>query len=410
MSNSAIPTKRQGFLSALSYPNYRHLWISTLGTTASMSMEMVVFPWIILEITNSPFLVGLVAACRYIGMGLGPFLGALADRFDRRRLLMIARASNSGFSLILVILYYTSLLEVWHIFVLALGTGLFLAIDFTTRFALAADTVENHNLTSAAALLFAGLGLTAIFGPLAGGYLLKSTGAGGCFIAIGSCYLFSSLMLSPLRLKIRDRLTPHEPVRQSVLSGIHYVINDKPLLAVIILAAIANLFAFPCMFSIMPVLARNVLDIGSEGLGWLISAEGAGSLIGSLIISSLGRVHHKGRLAILGMLAWPTLLLIFGILSSFHVGLGLLVGVGMFRGFTMSIIQIICLMRATEENRGRVSGIRMFAIVFLPIGNILSGAGIGLWGAPNMIIINAVACIATTLIAVMLVPQIHQQA
>ncbi|MBA7716068.1 hypothetical protein ES703_125129 [subsurface metagenome] len=121
MTDSMAVSERQGFLAALFYRNYRYLWFSTLGVTVPMSMEVVVIGWLVLELTNSPALVGLAAACLYVGMLLAPFLGALADRFDRRRILIVGRLASSAYVLTFAVLYYTSLLEVWHIFVLLLS-------------------------------------------------------------------------------------------------------------------------------------------------------------------------------------------------------------------------------------------------------------------------------------------------
>ncbi|MBA7716067.1 Enterobactin exporter EntS [subsurface metagenome] len=342
-------------------------------------------------------------------MGLGPFLGVLADRYDRRRILMITRVASGACALALAALYYTSLLEVWHIFVLVLCGGAFRAIDFTTRYAVAPDTVKSHNLTSAVGLLDAGMGITRVAGSLAGGHLFKVIGVGGCFAVMAAFYLFSCLSLLPMHLVTSEKPTHQESVWESVLGGIRYVVNDRAMFALIVLAAIANLFAFPCVLGIMPVFARDVLYVGSDGLGWLLAANGLGRLIGALAISTLGRFRHKGWLLIGAMIAWPAFLGIFASLRLFYVNLALLVSVGIACGIAMVLIQLLLLAWASEEIRGRVSGMRIFAIAMLPLGNILSGAGATLWGASIMIVLNALACILTTMFIAFWAPQLRQR-
>ena len=409
MTAEPARTESQGFLSALAYPAYRYLWISTIGNTIVMSMEMVAIGWLVLELTNSPFLVGLAAACRSAGMVLSPFLGALADRFNRRNILVLERGASISYVLLLAVLYYTSLIQPWHIFVLVLIGGGFRALDFTTRMAIAPDTVESHNLASAIGLLFANQGISMAVGSLLAGYLLGIVGGGGSFLIMAALYLISCLLALPIRLKPAEKKQHVESVWGSMLSGINYVVRDRGLLALIVIAAIVNLFAFPCVVSLMPVFARDVLQLGADGLGQLTAAEGIGALCGSLLASSLGRFRHKGWLFIAFTIAWPAMLGIFSTLRLFPVNLTMLVLSGMSRGICLSFNQILLMAWSTEDMRGRVSGARMCVIAMSPLGSILSGAGAGLWGAATMVLINAVSCIFFTLVTVLWAPEIHRR-
>lgn len=402
--------EKRGILAALRYRNYRFLWGSALGVTTAVSMEMVVLGWLVLELTDSPSLVGLVAACRFAGMALGPYFGALADRLDRRRLLIIVRVAGGIYTLILAVLYYLSLLEVWHIFVLALGGGVVRAFDFTTGNSTVPETVERHHLASAISLLLVAMGITRMIGPLIGGYLFEQTGAGACFAVMAGAYFLASLILSPMRLVSREKPLQQEPVWKSVTGGIQYVLGDRALFSLIILAAIANLFAFPVSMGIMPVVARDVFHVGSSGLGWLVAAEGLGGLIGALLVVPLGRFRHKGWVLILSMIIWPAFLGIFATSHLFSLSLLLLAASGVARGIAMAVIQLLLLSWSSQEVHGRVMGARMFAIVTLPLGNILSGAGAGFWGAATVITVNALACIFTTILTALWATQLrHRQ-
>jgi len=409
MPDSTVVTERQGFLAAFRYRNYCYLWGSGLGVATAISMELVVMGWLVLELTDSPALVGLVAACRFAGTALAPFFGALADRFDRRRILIVARTAGIIYTLALAALCYYELLEVWHIIIVALCAGVIRAFDMTTSNVLAPDTVERHNLTSAVGMLIVGMSTTRMMGPLLGGHLFERIGADGCFAVMAAAYLFACLLLFPMRLVGKERPTYTESVWKSVIGGIHYIVNDRALFALIVLAAIANLFAFPCVFGIMPVFARDVLHVEASGLGQLIAAEGLGGLIGALVITALGRFRHKGWLLIGAMIVWPALLGIFASLRLFPISVALLVIVGIARGIAMVTIQLLLLMWSSEEVRGRVIGTRMFAVLPLLVGNILSGAGATFWGAATVIRINALSCVFTSILTVFWAPQLRRR-
>ena len=408
VDSEAVPEPR-GFLAAFRYSNYRYLWGSVLGVATAVSMELVVMGWLVLELTDSPSLVGLVAACRFAGMGLGPFIGAIVDRFDRRRILIVMRVIGIIYTLTLAVLYYTLLLEVWHIFILAICGGVVRGFDFTTGHAAAADSVERHNLASAVGMLVVGMSTTRMVAPLIGGYLYEQIGAGGCFVAMSAAYLFACLSILPMRLVPKEKPASQESVWESVVGGFRYIVNDRAISALMILAAIANLFIFPCVMGIMPVFARDVLHVGSSGLGWRLSAEGLGGLIGALIISTLGRFKHKGWLAIAAMITWPVLLGIFASSRSFYISLALFVIVGIARGMAMAVIQVLILIWSPEEIRGRVLGVRQFAVAPMLLGNILSGAGAALWGAATVMVINALSSVFATILTTFRVPELHRR-
>lgn len=409
MTDSTAVSQKQDFLAAFRYHNYRYLWGSGLAMTTAVSMELLVIGWLVLEMTDSPAMVGLVAACRFVGMGLGPFFGVLADRFDRRRILIITRAGSSIYALALVALYYTSLLEVWHIFLLVLLGGLIRVSGFTAQQAVLPDTVEGHNLTSAVAMMMVGISATMMVGPLMGGYLYEQIGAGGVFAVIAAAYLFSCLLLFPLHLLTRERPADQESVWKSLIGGIRYITNDRALFALIVLSAVANLYVFPVVVSMMPVFAREVLHVGASDLGWLFAAEGLGGLIGALVLSSLGRFRHKGWLIIVALIVWSAFLMVFAGSRLFPVSLALLVSVGIARVLTFGVIQLLLLTWTAEEVRARVMGVRMFAVVTAPVGSIFLGFGADLWGITTAIMVSASACILTAIAVAFWAPQLHRR-
>jgi MFS family permease len=400
---------RHGLLAAFHYPNYRYLWGSGLVVFVVYSIYTLVIGWLVLELTNSPSLVGLVAACRFLGTGLGPFFGTLADRFDRRRILIVTRVIASAFALTFVALYYTSLLEVWHIFVLALFGGIVGAFGYTTFSTMLPDTVESRNLSSAVGMQMLGFSTALMIGPAVGGYLYEHIEAGGCFAVIAAAYLFSCLLILPLRLVDKEKPAHQESVWKSLIGGIHYIVKDRSISALIVMVAIANLFVWPCVVSIMPVFARDVLHLEASGLGWLSAAAGLGGLIGAVVASSLGRFKRKGRLIIIALIAWSVFLVFFSSSRSFPISLALLVGVGIFQMSTFTIIQLLLLSWTAGVVRGRVIGVRQLAVVMSPMGSIFLGFGADLWGVATAIMISASACILVTILTALWAPELRRR-
>jgi MFS family permease len=395
----ATPIQKQGSLAAFGYRNFRYLWGSAFGMALGIMMEMVVIGWLVLELTGSPVLVGLVSACRYAGTALGPFFGALVDRFDRKRILLIVRGAAVIYAGGLAVLYYTSLLEIWHIFALVLLGSLTRGFQMPTTQALAADIVEGHNLASAVAMLMVGMSTSGIIGPLLGGYLYEQIEAGGCFVVMAGAYAISSLMLFPMRLTLKERPVFQESVWKSITDGVRYITNDRALSALMVYAALANLFIFPIVLDMMAVYAKDLLEVGASELGWLIAGLGLGRLIGALIISTLGRFRYKGRLLVSLMVAWPAFLSVLAFSKLFYVSLPLLVVLGAGHATAMAMVQLLLLTWASEEYRGRVMGVRMFVVVNEMIGSIVAGALTGMWGIATVIVINAslgfITCLAT---------------
>ena len=389
--------ERRALWAAWRYPAYRLLFISSLGTYIGRWTDTVVGAWLVLQLTDSPFLVGLLGTCRFIAMLLGPVCGAVADRFNRRLILILAQVTYALGAVIIMALFLTDILEVWHLFLFTIISGICYTFDYSTWHAAAADIVEKRHLVAAISLLFVSQGSTAVLGPLLGGSLLGVIGASGCFALIAASFLFSFLMLLPMRIDV-----PQRPLSESMwrhlIDGMRYIGRDRTLLALILLAALANLLVFPYWFTLMPVFARDVLHTAASGYGQLMAAVGFGYAIGPLIAASLPPSANKGRILVAVIIAWPSILLLFAFSHTFPLSLGLLFLAGTSQGMSMALIQSLLLMWSAEEMRGRVSGARAFAVGTLPLGNLMTGAGAGLWGAPAMLVIDASAAIIIILI------------
>jgi MFS family permease len=201
-----------------------------------------------------------------------------------------------------------------------------------------------------------------------------------------------------MKITAPARPTTQESMWESLVAGLRYIKKDRTLLALILLAALINLFIFPYWFTLMPIFARDILHTGASGYGQLMAAIGLGFAVGPLITASLPSSVNKGKLLIAVTFAWPVVLMIFAVSRLFPLSMVLLVFTGIVQGMAITLIQSLLLMWSSEEMRGRVSGARAFAIGTLPLGNLLTGAGASLWGAPTMLLINVSAAILITIL------------
>jgi len=389
--------ERHSFLPALRYPKYRLLFYSTIGTNIGRWIETAIGAWLVLELTNSPFLVGLLGACRFASMLSGPFCGTISDRLNRRIILLAAQATYGAAALIIFLLFYYSQLEVWHLFVFTLVGGLVYTFDFSTRYAVAASIVTRKHIVCAVSLLMSGTGIATVLGPLIGGILLEVIGASGSFALITVSFLLSFLLLLPMRIK-EPKLPTDESLWQNLITGLQYVRSNKILLSLTLIAALVNLVVFPYWFTLVPIFAHDILHTSASGFGQLMAAIGLGVIIGSLIIGSLPQSVNKGRLLIAVVILWPVILSIFSASHLFLLSVVLLFFSGITQGMAMALIHSILLSNSSEEMRGRVSGIRASAIGTLPLGNLLTGYGASIISAPTMLIINSSVSIAITIL------------
>ncbi len=281
--------------------------------------------------------------------------------------------------------------------------------DFATRYAWVGDIVEGRHLTSATAFLFLTSGITSGIGPLLGGSLLGIIQASGCFALISASFLLSFLILLLMKTTISKRQSHQESAWDNLVKGFRYIRNDSTILVLILFAAILNFFFPPIQSTLVPIFARDILRVGASGLGQLMGASGVGGLIGALIAGTLEDFRHKGRLLVVAIVGWTAVFVIFAASRIFLLSLAMLFMVGLTQYFVWSLIQILLLKWSSEEMRGRVMGARAFVIGTLPLGNLLTGAGASLWGAPIMLVISALACVLMVVLISFRVPELYKR-
>ena len=373
-----------GARESLASADYRLLLSSSTLWWLAHYMEMLVLGWLVLELTNSPALVGLVAFCRAIPvLFVGGFGGMLADRIGRRPLIIAAQSVTVAMYAAVALLLATGLAALWQLVVIALVLGCAWAMDWPTRRALIPDLVGRARTLDALLLESLGMGIARTLGPFAAGFVLNAYDALGCFLVLSGLSAISLLLLRALsRQTIPHTSSPSSasPLAQ-IRDSVRYVQQNQPILAVTLITMIMNMLAFPYM-NFLPVFARDILHQDPVGLGYLGAAVGVGSFCGLYLV---GRVRHlagPGQVFLVGTLALNLALLAFAYSTDFLVSWAMLLVVGLGHACFGILQSSIVLLAAADERRGQAMGAIAVAIGTGPFGRLLTGVLAQSFGAP----------------------------
>ena len=377
------------FGSAFRGRDFRYLWLSDSVVSCSEQMEFLVLAWFILQETDSPFLLGLYAALRFTGTLFSPLYGIVVDRYRRERLLRVVRFGFAASAVAILALVYTDVLGVWHVFVLVGIVGMARAFDTVTRQTVIPDIVPREGIMNAVALTRSGRDVMQIIGPMVGGVLLNSYGMSWSYAAIVGLYLAGAALA--LRLHV-----PNQPIAarstESALSNLKqafaYVRAREVVLGLLLLAFLVNLSGFPLNNGLLPVYARDILDVGAVGLGQLLGAYSVGSMLGSVTIAALPRLRRPGVVMTLAGIGWHASILALALIAWFGPAMGVLALAGLAQSFTMVTMSMLLLSVTSPEIRGRVMGLRSLAVYGLPLGLLASGFLAEILGASLALAVN----------------------
>jgi MFS family permease len=369
-------------LSALRHRNYRLYWYGQLASVLAQNMEGVAQSWLVLELTDSPLLLGLTGltyAAPTIALTL--LGGVIADRADRRRIMILSQGVSAAMFFLLATLIIIERVALWHVMSLAFLSGCVRAFDRPSRMALLPQMVPREDIPNAVAVGGTIWQLNRLIGPAVAGMLIYWLGIGPTYYF---CFL-ASLVAVCLWLGIRLTASPTAPspggVVEHMAEGLNFIRKNEVFYVFIGMTFFNSVFGMSYSI-LMPVFARSVLDVGSKGFGFLQSAGGAGALIGVLLVAWFSHARGKGRQAILGAIAFGLLLSAFAFSVSFPLSLILALALGISSQFYMTIISAILQMNLPNQLRGRVMGIYGLTWDLMPVGGMIAGTIAEFAGAP----------------------------
>lgn len=380
---------------ALEIPVFRNYFLATIVSNIGSWMQILAQGWLILELTNSPFYLGLVGLVRAVPtIALSLVGGVLADRFSRTRILMITQTVMALSSLVIALLTVTGLITVWHILVISFISSVFFAVDNPTRQALVPDLVGRDRLTSAIGLNSAAWNAAAIIGPSVAGILIAVVSISGAFFLNAASYIPVLIVVAMIPPLERAAQSSRSMLRQ-LSEGLGYIRGDRAIWGILLLIAIPSLTARPYT-QMMPVFARDILGLGATGFGVLMAASGLGALAGALITASLGGFPHRGWLLVAVTLALGVSLLGFSQSTWIVTSIALVVVVGGASTLMMSLANTLLQGIVPDAMRGRVMSVyTLIAGGLMPLGSMLLGSlgevigvpfAVGLGGAVTIVV------------------------
>jgi len=372
-------------------------------------MQMVAVSWLVLELTHSPFLMGIAALFQGLPrLFFGPIGGVIADRKNRYRLLMIYQASEMGLAFVFALMVLSGKIAYWHVLVLLPFFGFLKAVYVIARQAYVFDLVGKDDLMNALAVHSSGMNLAKVIGPSIAGILIGVVGVGWCLLINGLSFigiLVPFLMMRPPESFKKDI---HYP---SFLQGLRepfvYLKEDRTILLLIATSFSFMLFGLQSTV-VLPLFARFVLDVGATGFGFLMASMGAGAVIGGVIMAGLGDIRKKGLFFLTSTLFYGMLLLLFSASSWFTVSLVLILLVGMMEMFSRTLNQTLVQLLSPDALRGRILGVYMLDRGVRPLGGFLMGSGASLLGAPLALAIGGGMCTIVALSLLVKSPRIRR--
>ncbi|MEC8870729.1 MAG: MFS transporter, partial [Pseudomonadota bacterium] len=286
------------FLSAFRIQSYRFQWGSDLLNSWAFEMETLILGWFVLVTTDSPFLLAAFAALTFSGTLLSPFFGVLADRVDRRTILIILRLIYGALASVILMLALVGTVQPWQVFVISGIAGLVRPSDFAVKFALIADIVPARDLHNAMGFSRATMDSARIFGALLGAGLFSTLGIGAAYGAVVGLYLVSVLLacrITPIPKQASENTRPWTDLKL----GFSYIRRNETIVAIMALAFLSNFTGFPMIRGLLPALARDVYSMDETGLAQLIALLALGALLGSLATATILRVTKPARMMVI---------------------------------------------------------------------------------------------------------------
>lgn len=384
---------------ALSYRNYRYYFVGQSISLIGTWVQNIAMGWLVYRLTGSALLLGsVVFALQIPSLFITPFAGVLADRWNRRHVIIISQAAAMGIAFILAWLVLTHRVTVGWILPLAVMNGIILAFDTPFRQAFVADIVtRREDLSNAIALNSSAYNLARFIGPPIGGVLIAWLGEGWCFFINGVSFSSTIIGLIAIRIHHPGAAKHLGSIMTQLKEGLRYVIRVRSLRYLILLLTFSSLFGLPFQ-ALMPLFAADVLHGNAQTLGILTGALGAGALSGALFLASRKNILSIPGLTFMAATVFSGGLMVFALSKSTPLSMIALVvtGFGMIMHFnaTNTLLQSI----SDEDKRGRV--VSLYSLTFMgitPLGSLLAGAIAEYIGVPYTVFGLALLCLASAL-------------
>jgi len=375
---------KSGTFASLSLPQFRLLLAGTATSQAAGWMEQVARGWLVLELTHSPFQLGLLEFIRgFASLLVSPFAGVMTDRLDRRQLAAMTQVTPGLVALTIGLLIATDNIAMWQLYFAAAFAGLANSINFPARQVLVYDVVGPEYLNNAIALNSVMANVSRIAAPTIGGVIISTVGIQDSYYVQAGFFALATVatfMLRPMTQAKPIRV----PVWQGLAEGMRYIRADPVIARLVMLNVVPTLFIYPYV-ALLPIMASDVLDAGSTGYGILLTGVGIGSIPGGLMVASMTHSKYKGRVMGAAALVYMGLVALFALSSWFPLSFALLIVAGLGWSMMVTLNQTLLQLHLADEFRGRVLAFYTMANGLTPFGSLALGASADHFGVQQAI-------------------------
>ena len=423
---SLSPAGGAVWLASFRYRDFRHLWLSSVVQSVGMGMEFVALGWLVLDVTDSPFMVGVASAARMAPFFfLGLVSGAVADRVERRiavRWTTLAGALIAA--LMTVSLYLTeggrgapagetdAAFDYWRvlpILALTVGMGSVWAFNFTLRQAYTYDIVGPSAALNGMSLLSLSQRVGGVAGAIAAGWIIADLGIGSQYLAIGACYAASAAMLLRTREAGQSAVRTSGSVVENFVACLGIIRSNGTLLTLMLLAAGTEIFGFTHE-SLLPVFAKDVLGVGAVGLGWIFAFRQGGGLVGLALLAAISGSRRKGLIIFLVAGGFGLGEMAFSLGGGFVAFVAILAFINACASVVDTLYKTLMQENVENEERGRAMGAWVLSIGVAPVGHLGVGALASAFGAGRALLINGSILLGISALTAAALPRIRRLA
>ena len=368
---------------------FRPVWLTGMMIGVFRWLEILAIGVFTYQLTNSAFLVSLMTMLRMAPLFLfGLPMGMLADRFDRKMLLLIGLAVLAASSFLLTLLAVLEWLTLWHVALSAFLNGTFWAAEFSVRRAMLGEIAGSARLGPAMALESSTSNATRMLGPALGGLILEVAGLAGIFAASAVTYVVCILLIRPLVYQAQAAKL-QTGVLDTLIDGWRTVRASRIILASLAITMVVNLFGF-AYITLVPVIGEQGLGLSAVMIGMFASTEGLGALVGSLLVGLLAKPAHYTRLYLYASALFLVTVMAIGLSTSPPLSFLLMLMAGLFVSGFAVMQSTVTFLASPPEARARVMGVLTVSIGTCPIGMLHVGMLADLFGAGTAVVIMAI--------------------
>jgi MFS family permease len=378
-------------------------------TSAGMWMEQVALNWLVYDLTGSAVQLGILNGFRALpSLVTGLFGGVAADRVDRKRLMIVTQWLLLALYLALGLIIVAGMVQVWHLMVFTLASGVVWTFNQPVRQAILPNLVPPEDRVNAIALQSAAFNVTRVMGPAAGGILIALAGAGGAILAEAATWVGVLVATYMMRVPPNPpRTAQASSMWRDLSDGISYIARTPDVRALILMAMLPFVVIMPYM-TLLTVFAKDIFHMDAAGLGVLMSVSGIGALAATLAVASLGSYRGKGKLLIGSAFAMSFALIGFALSSWLPLAYVMLILVSAASMGYMALSNTMLNLIIPNELRGRVMSVYMLDRGLMPLGSLFAGAVAAAWSAPAALALMGIAGLAISVMFVTCFPVIRR--